>query len=237
MYHHPDWWTLAKRVPWGGKIVKGAKNCNAFPTATRFGMIRGPIDTYFLNFVNFGPGGRVTPCGDLHQSFTDALVILWFVLYICKPLVIVRDRHNSCDSLRQIEYKIFDEIEPPWWVVVAALIASDSYINHYRPGPHAVKDQQCACSQFTARASRLSVTAEREPLSALLNVWAPERTRFFVATWSIVDLLIWHTTSRRCGARTAHSDPHQLCTLNDRQLHTKCWQNIAAAKKSTVKCW
>jgi len=34
-----------------------------------------PIDTYFSTFVNFGPG--VLPCGDLHQSFTDAIVSSW----------------------------------------------------------------------------------------------------------------------------------------------------------------
>ena len=34
-----------------------------------------PVDTYSLNFANFGPGvTRVMPRGDMHQSFTDARV-------------------------------------------------------------------------------------------------------------------------------------------------------------------
>ena len=35
-----------------------------------------PIETYSPNFLNFG-WGSVIPCGDMHQSFTDALV-KWF---------------------------------------------------------------------------------------------------------------------------------------------------------------
>ena len=33
-----------------------------------------PIKTCSTNFVNFGRGGLVIQCGDMHQSFTDALV-------------------------------------------------------------------------------------------------------------------------------------------------------------------
>ena len=36
-----------------------------------------PIETYFPNFVNFGPG-PVTPCGDMHQCFIGTLV-KWFL--------------------------------------------------------------------------------------------------------------------------------------------------------------
>jgi len=44
-----------------------------------------PIETYSPNFMNFGP---VIPCGDMHQSFTDALVKWFFDNFPWLPIVL-----------------------------------------------------------------------------------------------------------------------------------------------------
>jgi len=42
------------------------------------------MDTYFQNFVNFGPEFR----GDLHQSFTDALIAFLFLATVSRELIL-----------------------------------------------------------------------------------------------------------------------------------------------------
>jgi len=42
----------------------------------------------FPNFVNFGPLGPVIPCGDMHLSFTDALVKWFFDNFPVLPIVL-----------------------------------------------------------------------------------------------------------------------------------------------------
>ena len=118
IYHHPDWWTLAQKVPWGAKILNDVKKLQCFSRtpsdraqwnlyvaghllflwtlvhfcgSTNFqqrisctilvvaqrnlaalgGLANGHVLPKFGELRSTGPA---IPCGDMHQSFTDALV-------------------------------------------------------------------------------------------------------------------------------------------------------------------
>jgi len=73
-----------RRSPGAPKYCIGCKNCNAFlyrpifwPSAMKFGSVWDLANGHLGHspyLVNFDPRSR-DACGDMHQSFTDALVI------------------------------------------------------------------------------------------------------------------------------------------------------------------
>jgi len=59
-------------------------------TATKFGSVRGLANrSLFPEFRDLWSAGPVIPCGDMHQSFTDALV-RWF----CDNFLMIADRFS-----------------------------------------------------------------------------------------------------------------------------------------------
>jgi len=86
------WWTL---VHFSGeqKFLTLDISHTSCRSATKFGTIRGLASQHFFQFFEFDEllsGGPAIPCGDMHQSFSDARVIfriaasrfaLWMVKY------------------------------------------------------------------------------------------------------------------------------------------------------------
>ena len=85
VHHCWNWWTLARGSPWSAKILKGVKisvtlfSYIIWPSAMKFGGAEGLANKpLFPEFGELDPGpASATPCGDMRQSFTDELVIIF----------------------------------------------------------------------------------------------------------------------------------------------------------------
>ena len=75
------WWTLAQGIPLEHQKSEGCKifvtlfSYTVWSSAMKFGMVMGMANGHVPRIWRTLVGGPVIPCGDMHQSFTDALTV------------------------------------------------------------------------------------------------------------------------------------------------------------------
>jgi len=130
-----------RRSRWGAKIPKGVQIVTIFSyivwsSAVKFGSVGGVATSHL--FPEFGErwfrGSHNMPCGDMHQSFTDALVFFSAaVFYICRHVLLSSSDNReenlfivvqnltgigAADNVRVLTLCTFGLKVAPFWTVL-----------------------------------------------------------------------------------------------------------------------